>query len=111
MLEVTLNTVLLVVLLLDDLVHNAAQLIDRIIKLPVQIASLDREETPNQSDSVELFPKLSNLRHCVVDKRRVSPHWLPPSEALKDVLHKLLLPFHRDDTRLQQVKVDPLLLS
>ena len=103
--KVTFYAVLLVILFLGFRAHDAAQLVNRIVKLPLQVGSLDAKVTADQANSVELALDFIDARDVVKDQRVVTSNWFAIGEALEDVLHDLLFSLHCDHTRQHEVKI------
>jgi hypothetical protein len=66
-LEIALDTVLLVILLLRLFTHDSTELIDRVVKFPVQVPPFDGEESANEAHTVELASEFVNSGYLVID--------------------------------------------
>ena len=110
MLKVALVTVLLEVWLFSLTAHQASKLIDRVVKLPVHVAPLHAEVATDELHAIELLLDLVNARDIIAHYRIVSTHWLAEGEALVDMLHDLLLAFHRYHAGQHKVEINAVLV-
>ena len=106
MFKVALDAVLLVILFIRLLTGDSPKLINWIIKLSVQISSLNREVTSDQPNSVKPTLYLIKAR-CVINHYTIiTPYRFAESEALEHMVHELLLTLHRNHIRFQAIKVE-----
>ena len=67
MLEVTLDTVLLVVLLIRPFIQHPTKLVNRIVEFAVQVSAFDGKKFADEAHTIEPGSEFVQSRHLVID--------------------------------------------